>query len=111
VSQANAPARELEEMADQRDALALMLAKMENANRETVPAAVVARLAAGEVPLRVWREHRGLDVPTLAQLADVDAAAIVEIEAGRAEGRLSELDALAKALAVDLDDLIAWRQD
>jgi len=73
---------------------------------ELVPAAVADRLLAGEAPLRVWREHRGLTQSTLAKRAGVPQSVISAIESGRREPSLSALRALARTLNVDLDDLV-----
>jgi hypothetical protein len=41
---------------------------------EYVPTAVIERLAAGEHPVRVWREHRGMTGRALAAAAHVPAS-------------------------------------
>lgn len=105
---ANDLATRLEQVEAERDALALQLARTLDANAERVPAAVVRRLAAGEAPLRVWREHRGLGLRALAGLAGISPPMLSEMETGKKEGSLRTLLALARALGVDLDDLVAW---
>ena len=57
---------------------------------ESVPIEVADRLLAGENPLRVWRRHRGM----------------TEIESGKKDGSIRVIKAAAKALDVDLDDLV-----
>ncbi len=55
--------RELLDLVDDiRDAAALARAARQYGagGDETIPASVVDRLLAGEDPIRVWREHRGL---------------------------------------------------
>ena len=101
-------AARLEQVEAERDALALQLARIEDISAERVPAAVVRRLAAGEAPLRVWREHRGLSLRALAGLAGISPPMLSEMETGKKEGSLRTLLALARALGVDLDDLVAW---
>ena len=72
---------------------------------ELVPEDVVAALVAGENPVRVWRRHRGLSAKALAEQAGISAAYLSEIEAGKKEGSLASLKAIAGALGVDLDDI------
>jgi DNA-binding XRE family transcriptional regulator len=105
--------RRLEEAEDENDALVLRLARIEDAlnDAEPVPAAVVNRLAEGENPPRVWREHRGLALREVARRAEISAAMLCEIEAGKKEGSVRTLIALARALGVDTDDLIPWLKD
>ena len=100
--------RRLEQLESERDALALQLARLQEANAERVPAAVVRRLAAGGTPLRVWREHRGLSLRGLAATAGISPAMLSEMETGKKEGSVRTLLSLARALGVDLDDLVSW---
>ena len=72
---------------------------------ELVPAAVVDRLLAGESPVRVWREHRGLTQSGLARASGVNRVVVADIEAGRKGGSVRSLQALAAALGVGVDDL------
>lgn len=89
--------RRLEQLEVERDALALQLARLQEANAERVPAAVVRRLAAGETPLRVWREHRGLSLRGLAATAGISPAMLSEMETGKKEGSGRTLLSLARA--------------
>ena len=100
--------RRVEELEAERDALELRLAMREAAGQERVPAAVARRLAAGENPVRVWREHRGMTQRALAAAAGTGAPMMNEIEAGKKEGSIRTLLAIARALRVDLDDLVVW---
>ncbi len=74
---------------------------------DALPAEAVRRLTTGEHPLRIWREHRRLTLAALAERADVPASYISEIETGKKPGSVKALKALADALDVDLDDLVA----
>ncbi len=76
------------------------------AGEEYLPADVVDRLIAGEHPLRVWRQHRGMTLKVLATEAGVSIAHISDIERGEREGKLPLLRKLAAALSVDLDDIL-----
>ena len=81
-------------------------AAIESGADELVPAAFAARLVAGESPVRVWRELRGLTQTGLADLSGVNRVQIVEIEAGRKTGSVETLRKLANALEVTLDDMV-----
>ncbi len=73
---------------------------------ELVPAAIVKRILAGENPVRVWREHRGLSGRALAEKVELSAAYISEIETGKKDGSVAAMMLIARALNVDIDDLI-----
>lgn len=99
----------LREAAEDRAELALSLAVLRGiagGTVETVPQAVLERLAAGEAPLRVWREHRGLTLAALGEAAGLSQPFLSQIETGKREPTVKTLLALAKALEVDLDDLV-----
>jgi DNA-binding Xre family transcriptional regulator len=95
------------------DALALRLAIIEDAvsGEERIPGPIVERLASGEAPVRVWREYRGRSLRALARETNISSALLSEIENGKKEGSLKTLSALARALGVDLDDLVPWPQE
>ena len=69
---------------------------------------LIARLVAGEHPIRIWRLHRGLTRETLAVSAGVSPSYLTEIETGRKTGSLRAMVKLATALRVSLDDIAAW---
>lgn len=73
---------------------------------ETVPFEVVQRLSDGDNPVRVWREHRGLKVGALAARAGISQPYLSQIEAGKKDGTLKTMAAIARALDVDVDDLV-----
>jgi DNA-binding XRE family transcriptional regulator len=98
-------------MEDQRDAVAAMLARVETANEERLPWAMVKRLSAGENPVLVWREHRGMTREALAAASAVPESVIAAVEAGACEPALRPMVALARALRADLDDLVPWAQE
>jgi len=72
---------------------------------EAIPAEFAKRLIAGESPVRVWREYRGVSQQDLAAKAGVSAAYLSQIESGAREGRIAAMRRLADALNVSLDDL------
>ncbi len=101
--------RELLEKAEALDEIRAFdeaVAALERGEEELVPEEVAARLAAGEPPLRVWREYRGLSQHELAARAGLSQAYLAQLEAGRRKGSLEAFRRLAEALRVDLDDLV-----
>lgn len=76
------------------------------AGEEYVPMELVDRLLGGESPLKVWREYRGFTLEGLGELVGRQGSMISKLEKGRNEGGIKLWQALAKALSVDLDDLI-----
>ena len=73
---------------------------------EFVPSAMVDRILAGENLVRVWREHRGLTVSALAEMAGIAQPYLSQIETGKREGTLATMKKIADALRVKLDDLV-----
>jgi DNA-binding Xre family transcriptional regulator len=93
----------LRELVEDRQAAA---AFTRTGDQESVPDSVVGRLLDGENPIRVWRQHRGLSLRSLAEQVRTSPSALSDIETGKSEGRLSILHRIAGALDVDLEDLI-----
>lgn len=93
----------LREAAEDRDATD---AYRRTRDQESVPDEILGRLLAGENPVRVWREHRGLSLRGLAEKSGTTPSALSAIETGKSEGRPATLRRLAQVLGVDLDDLI-----
>lgn len=75
-------------------------------SEEFLPAAMVYALLDGENPIRVWREHRGLSQQQLAASAGISKPYLSQLEAGKREASQRVIKRLAKALRVDVDDLI-----
>ncbi len=65
------------------------------------------RLLAGESPIRIWREKRGLTQRALAEAASIQTGYLSEIESGKKPGSITAHHALAKALNIPMDYLIA----
>ena len=78
----------------------------EAARANYLPGPLVDRLLAGESPVRVWREHRGITARQLAAEAGVSGSYLSEIETGRKPGSPVALRALAHVLRVPMDDLV-----
>ena len=95
------------EMAHDIAAIELFKLRLASGDEELIPAAVVNALLDGENAIRVWREHRGLSVKALAELAGVAPAYLSQIETGKREGTVSTLSKIAKGLGVTIDDLVS----
>ena len=93
------------ELADMR-AYDRAIAALEAGDDEPVPAEYAKRLIAGETPLRVWRELRGLTQAALARTSGVGRVQIVNIEQGVRGGSVATMKKLAEALGVAIDDLV-----
>lgn len=73
---------------------------------ELIPADYVDRILNGESPLRVWRAYRGLTQVKLSEASGVNRVQIADIEAGRKNGSVATLKALAEALGVTIDEIV-----
>lgn len=84
------------------------IAEMAAEGDEAIPAKVAERLVAGdEHPLRVWREYRGYTQESLGAEAGIGKSYVPQIEAGNKTGSTRILNALAKALGADIEDLLS----
>ncbi|MFN8721028.1 MAG: helix-turn-helix domain-containing protein [Rhodospirillales bacterium] len=76
---------------------------------DALPVEAVERLLAGEHPVRIWREHRGLTARALAERAGLSAADLSEIETGTKRGSVDAVLAivkLARALDISVEDVV-----
>ena len=94
-----------EEASDAR-ALADVRAREASGEVEYVPIELADRIFAGMHPVRVWRQYRGLTLGALAKAAGVAPSYLSEIETGKKPGSTRALAGLAKALRVDIEDLL-----
>lgn len=74
--------------------------------QEFFPSAMVDRLLKGENPVRVYREYRGLTQEALVAKVGISKPFLSQIENGVRTPSLATAKKLAKALAVDVDDLV-----
>ena len=95
-----------DEYEDLVDSAALAAAIGDTKPADMLPAEHALRLAEGEHPIRVWREHRGLTLRELAGKSGVGRGYISEIETGKKPGSVDALQKIAAALALALDDVI-----
>jgi DNA-binding Xre family transcriptional regulator len=98
-------------VADAADAMQIREAEARVAagEDEYVPVELTRRLMAGDVPVRVWRQHRGMSARALAARAGISAAYLSQIETGKKPGSFDAMAKLARALDVDMEDLEPWR--
>ena len=75
-------------------------------NDESFPIEVVDQLLAGQNPISVYRNYRGLTQNELAAAAGINTVYLSQIETGKRTGSAKTLAALAKALQMTVDDLI-----
>lgn len=97
---------EAAEDADDSEAVRRFRAAVASGEEEALPAEVVGRILAGDSPVRVWREHRGLTAQALAEAAGIASSYVSQIETGKRDGTVDTLVKLADALGVLVDDLI-----
>lgn len=80
--------------------------KLAAGEEELLPADMVGRLIAGENPVRVWREHRGLTASALAERAGLAQGYVSQVETGKRAGTVDTMKKIASALGVSIDDLV-----
>ena len=78
----------------------------EAAREDDLPVELVERLLAGESPVRIWREQRGMTQRALAEAAGVSPAYLSEIESGVKPGSSGALRKVAGILDVMIEDLL-----
>ncbi|MDN5850680.1 MAG: helix-turn-helix transcriptional regulator, partial [Nitrococcus sp.] len=86
-------------------------AALKRGEEELIPAELGDALMQGENPIRVWRKHRGVSQAVLAAAAGITTAHVSQLEAGKRQPSVEVLRALARKLAVDMDDLLAGDDD
>jgi len=84
-----------------------LMAEIAAGEQELIPGEVVFALLDGENPIKVWREHRRLTQQQLAAAAGITAPYLSQLERNRRVGTVEVLAAVARALAVSLDDLVS----
>ena len=100
----------LEWLEDLRDSKTLA-EKLARGEEEVIPVEVVERLVEGESPVKVWREHRGLTQEDLGDQVGLSGSYLSQIESGKREGTVKVYAALARALGVDVDDLVTLKDE
>ncbi len=70
-----------------------------------VPDEIMRRELAGESPIKLWREHRGLTQQELAKRVGISKPYLSQIETGKRQGTIETLSFIAGALGIPLDIL------
>ena len=95
---------------DERDYDAIKAALVRG-EEELIPSEVVYAILDGANPVKVWRDYRGMAQQELANLAGISVPYLSQLETGKRKGSLAALNtvtkAIAKAMKVSLDDLVA----
>ena len=77
-----------------------------SAGREfLVPDEIMRRELAGESPVKLWRQQRGLTQQELALRAGISKPYLSQVETGKRRGTVETLSAIARSLDVPLDVL------
>lgn len=76
-------------------------------DEELMPSQVVYALLDGENPIRIWREYRGLTQQQLADKAAISKPYLSQLESGKRNGTTEVLQAIAQALNLSLEDVVA----
>ncbi len=97
----------LELLEDEADARAVAtFHEAHAAGREfLIPDEIMRRELAGESPVKLWRENRGLTQQELAKRVGISKPYLSQIETGKRQGTIETLSAIARALGVPLDVL------
>lgn len=74
---------------------------------ELIPSKVTYAILDGANPIRVWREYRGMTQQELATKAGISKPYLSQLESGKRAGTTEVLSALAEALRLTLDELVA----
>lgn len=81
-------------------------AALASGEEELIPAEMLDRMLAGESPVKVWRQHRGLTLAALAARTDLSEGYLSQIETGKRDGTVESFKRIAEALGLTVDDLI-----
>ena len=76
-------------------------------DEELIPSAVTYAILDGKNPIKVWREHRGLTQQQLAGAAGISTPYLSQLESGKRKGSTEALSAIAQALNLTLEDVVA----
>ena len=92
---------------DKLDCAAATAAELRRgAGEEYVPIELTDRILAGETPLRVWRQYRGLSQDGLGKIVGLSKVGISRLELNKGDTSRARWRALAEALNVDVEDIL-----
>ncbi len=84
-----------------------IISAIERGEEELIPAEVVYPIQDGDNPIKVWREYRALSQLELAETSGISVPYLSQLESGKRIGSLDVLKRIAKALEVELEDVVA----
>lgn len=102
----------LDEMEDAEDRIAVLESWVDELKDDgagyltPLTAEEVDRLLAGESPVKLWRDKRGMTQRDLAATAGISQSQVAEIETGAKTGSVETLRKLAIALKVQMESLV-----
>lgn len=79
---------------------------IDRGEEEAVSLETVERMLAGENPMRVWREYRGLTLADIRQRTGLSRAYLSQIETGKRDGTIGAIRKVAETLKLTIDDLL-----
>jgi DNA-binding XRE family transcriptional regulator len=83
-----------------------ILAEIESGAETLLTSEQADELLSAKSPLAFWRKHRGMTQEALSKSVGVAQGFISEIENGTKTGDVQTLAAIARTLAISLDDLV-----
>jgi DNA-binding XRE family transcriptional regulator len=75
-------------------------------NEEAFPIALLDAIAAGENPIKAFRDYRGIKQAELANIVNISPAYLSQLENGTREGSVKIVKVIATALNVPMDLLV-----
>ena len=99
------------ELLDDIKALNEVLAKLARGEEEFIPEYIAEALWDGQNPLKVWREYRGVSQNELAEQIGISAGYLSQLETGKRTGTADVLARIARALSVDIEDLLTYDEE
>lgn len=93
--------KEMQNIADTKE----ISAKIASGEMECFPESLVSAIIHSKNKIKAFREYRKITQAELAEKSGVSIHQIRKIEAGKSEGSVKTLKAIAKALSLDLEDI------
>jgi DNA-binding XRE family transcriptional regulator len=81
-------------------------AALERGEDELVPGDVIYAILDGENPIKAWREYRGFSQQEIAEKAGISVPYLSQLEKNKRKGSLNVLTAIARVLAVSLEQIV-----
>jgi len=88
-----------------------ILADIESGTETLLSSEQANQLLDAKTPLAFWRKHRGMTQKALSKSVGVVQGFVSQIESGTKTGDVRTLAAIARVLAISLDDLVIARPD